>query len=209
MSERSKGIGSWIRDLLTRGGSRRAADKASGLEDSASWQQIERTWDQAHRIVEGDLTALPTSKRGEKKFLEAFGRTRREIDALHEAGHLSPCEAQLLATHHEGLVESLEGRLSSGTSKLARPIIPARRSVHRLHRHVEMLQDLSDSEKLHPRAVERILRGLQGDVETLSNRAMLQQLALARRAEAGDLRNRVVDLIETIRQRLYGYGMTG
>jgi hypothetical protein len=206
MSRQPTGIGNWIRRLL---GKRRGETQGSALAQAPAWKRLEATWNQAQRIIEGDLTALPTSGRAQKKFAQAFADTADDIRTLRRCGHLSDCEADLLAARHSSLAETLSRHLDTDThAQPSRPTIPARASINRLAQRIDMLELLAASEALHPEAVDQILAGVHRDVETLSNRAMLQQLAMARRAEAGDLRNRVTDLVETLRRRLCPYRMT-
>ncbi len=203
-------IGQRIRQWVRFSNKPKGSCRSGSLEATPAWGHIERTWDLAHRIVEGDLTAAPRSRRSEKKFCKSLEQSHRDIHQLSRDGLLSSCEKDLLLAHQETLQQAVMDKLDLGRDSAAsRTMVPARRSVQRLSDRVEMLQDLQSCDALHPRAVQRILQGLQSDVETLSNRAMLQQLAVARRAEAGDLRNRVSTLIEDIRRRLLGYQMTG
>jgi hypothetical protein len=203
-------IGRRIRQWVSFSRKPKASGPAGSLEATVAWGHIERTWDVAHRIVEGDLTAAPRSRRSEKKFVKSLQQSRQDIHQLSQDGLLNSCEKDLLLAHHEFLHQSVLDKLDLDRDTTAsRTVVPARRSVQRLSDRLGLLQDLHSCDALHPRAVHRILQSLQSDVETLSNRAMLQQLAVARRAEAGDLRNRVSALIEDLRRRLLGYQMTG
>lgn len=203
-------IGKKIRQWVCFARKPKASGRAKSLEAAPAWGHIERTWDLAHRIVEGDLTAAPRSRRSEKKFCKSLDQSHHDIHQLSRDGLLNSCEKDLLLAHHESLQQAVMDKLDlQRDSSASRTMVPARRSVERLSDRVDLLQDLHSCDALHPRAVQRILQGLQSDVETLSNRAMLQQLAVVRRAEAGDLRNRVSTLIEDIRRRLLGYQMTG
>lgn len=206
MSEQRTGIGHWIRRLL---GKTRAEAPGSALAQAPAWKRLEATWNQAQRISEGDLTALPASRRAQKKFSEALAATANDIKTLRRCDHLSDCEAELLTARHASLAEATARHLDTDAkTQPGRPTIPARASINRLAQRIDLLELLAASEALHPEAVDQILAGVHRDVQTLSNRAMLQQLAMARRAEAGDLRNRVTDLLETLRQRLCPYRMT-
>ena len=204
----------WLRGLMALlglGSARHARPRqevrpsTAGLATDGSWKRLLKTWQQADDVAQGRAGHFPFDARGKARLLADLAKVHQQFALLSDRGLLNASELSLLTAELERLTQAVHLRKSSeevGRTDTATPSAPAKESLHYLSEVVRHLETLIGEDQLHSEAVELVLAHVSADLSNLGNRAMLSQLAMARRSEAGQVRNRAQQAVDAVRARL-------
>ena len=177
-----------------------------GLHNSVHWKQFSSTWNEAEDIAAGRLGDYPFKRKGKKRLLAGLTLCSLSIDALEHDSTINTAEAGLLKKDIARLVDCISNfrtieEADSDTRKTSIKT-PALVSMTLLRERLDLLGQLAQAKSFNRTVVEKILVPFERVMKTLNNSTMLNQLAIARRSEAAELRQQGQQHLEIIKVKM-------
>ncbi|MHC4716258.1 MAG: hypothetical protein ACYS5V_04760 [Planctomycetota bacterium] len=176
------------------------------LQQTDAWKQLTATWKEAREIADGKRGGYPFTRAGKDRMLARMCRAGRQIDALCDAALLDPTESALLLAELDVLTgrvnrfRTWENRLA--TCYVAGRISPAESSMERLTARLPLLKELAGRQTLKREVMEKVLKTIEADLETLGKQDLVKLLPADQRARAGELRRETQTHLDGIRKLL-------
>ena len=173
-------------------------------EEAGRWQALGKTWQEADEIATGKRGPFPFNREGKKKILQELADLNGTIDALVTDKVVTAVEGELLKLDLKVLVNGVEEKrpkeLEVATCYEPMMWTPELDSLDRLEKRLPLLSRLEPG-KVSPEVWNRVIAGLQKDLQILKDPDHLARLKDDKKTQAAEVADKVQKEIDRLGQQ--------
>jgi len=143
------------------------------LADTPPWRRLMVAWAHAEEVTSGSRGSYPFDEAGKQSLLDELHARFADIDKLTDARQLCDAEATLLKEElrrlDSGVCAFRTTEMQGATCYLPFYRAPGDENLERLTLRLPLLEQLADSQRLQPKAMDKIVATFEADLEAANS----------------------------------------